>query len=297
MDMAKHPGLMARGRRWYLRAKVPIDLIAFLGRSEVWRSLHTGDHREAVKRFLRARADLDAWFDAQRARRDVGEKLNGEVPRLVTAWFHQAERKAAHRDFALTGELLRMALDEVEQELHELLDGGADDDVSTTIDRVLIQSGWPAKARTIGAIKTRVKVADGEVPAALPELARRALIEAARRRLDRLTGRPGTAYDPLFNGPVPASVPSLKPGANGQNHGLPPAEHDLTVGGLIERFRAEKEPAQSAKLRSDYSMLYEVLAALWGEAKPARSINRQHCRQVRDLFAALPANPRRGSPG
>jgi hypothetical protein len=40
---------MARGRRWYLRAKVPVDLASFLGRQEIWRSLGTGDHAAAVK--------------------------------------------------------------------------------------------------------------------------------------------------------------------------------------------------------------------------------------------------------
>jgi hypothetical protein len=59
MDVAKYPGLMPRGTRWYLRAKVPLDLREVLGRHEVWRSLRTGDHREAVKLCRRARADLD----------------------------------------------------------------------------------------------------------------------------------------------------------------------------------------------------------------------------------------------
>jgi DNA invertase Pin-like site-specific DNA recombinase len=60
--VAKHPGLMRRGTRWYLRAKVPVDLVEIIGRSEVWRSLQTGEHALAVKRFRRARADLATWF-------------------------------------------------------------------------------------------------------------------------------------------------------------------------------------------------------------------------------------------
>jgi hypothetical protein len=109
MDVARHPGLMRRKARWYLRAKVPADLIAFLGRHEVWRSLRTGDHALAVKRYHRARADLDAWFEQQRRRRDVGERINGEVPRLVLDWFRAAEHQASHDDFQLTGDLLHKA--------------------------------------------------------------------------------------------------------------------------------------------------------------------------------------------
>ena len=52
--MAKYPGLMRRKARWYLRAKVPADLITFLGRAEIWQSLKTGEHREAVRRYTSA---------------------------------------------------------------------------------------------------------------------------------------------------------------------------------------------------------------------------------------------------
>jgi hypothetical protein len=49
--MAKYPGLMQRGSRWYLRAKVPADLVEEVGRREIWRSLDTGSHRKAIGRY------------------------------------------------------------------------------------------------------------------------------------------------------------------------------------------------------------------------------------------------------
>ena len=67
----------------------------------------------------------------------------------------------------------------------------------------------------------------------------------------------------------------------------------ITVGDLIERFRSEKEPAQSAKLRSDYAMLYEIIGDLWGNETPARSITRVDCRRVKDVFEALPSNAKK----
>jgi hypothetical protein len=33
-----------------------------------------------------------------------------------------------------------------------------------------------------------------------------------------------------------------------------------------------------------------VLKEVWGEAMLVRQVTREHCRQVRDLFAALPSN-------
>jgi hypothetical protein len=99
MHMARYPGLMLRKARWYLRCNVPVDLVEFLGRREIWRSLGTGDHSLAVRGYRRARADLDQWFDAQRLRRDARERINGDVPRLVTEWFRAAEHRASHDDF------------------------------------------------------------------------------------------------------------------------------------------------------------------------------------------------------
>ena len=96
------------------------------------------------------------------------------------------------------------------------------------------------------------------------------MVELARRRRERLRDSPnGVSFDPLFSGAVPVQPVASK-------------GHDsagITVGDLIERFRSEKEPAQSAKLRSDYAMLYEIIGDLWGNETPARSITRVRSRR------------------
>jgi hypothetical protein len=67
---------MRRRQRWfYVRTKVPVDLIPFLGRREVWRSLKTADHREAVRRYHPALAKLGQEFDDARRRRAGGGQL------------------------------------------------------------------------------------------------------------------------------------------------------------------------------------------------------------------------------
>jgi integrase len=259
---------------------VPVDLIAFLGRAEIWRSLKTGDHAVAVKRYRRARADLDTWFDQQRRRRDAGERLNGEAPRLAVDWFRQVEHRAAHADYSLTGGLLHEALGETGQELFELVHGGADEEVSAAISRILISAGWPAKPHVVGSISTkRTKFAEGGVPAALPELVRRALVELARRRRDRLQGKPNDGYDPLFSGSSP-----VQPVSNGQDSA------GITLAELIDRFTADKGPRVRAKKMLEYGMLFRVLKELWGEHLPIREIRPDACHRVRDLLAVLPAN-------
>ena len=51
-DVAKYPGLMRRGTRWYLRVKVPEDIVEAMGRREIWKSLRTGHHRAAKATYL-----------------------------------------------------------------------------------------------------------------------------------------------------------------------------------------------------------------------------------------------------
>jgi hypothetical protein len=187
--MARYPGLMQPKTRWYLRAKVPHDLIAFLGREEIWRSLQTGDHRLAVRRYTSARADLQRWFDLQRERKAAGERLNGEAPRMAARWLARADREAALADFGLMAEARDLALAEAGAELVELIEGEAGAEVASAVDRVLIAAGWPARPHRVGAITTRTKTADARAEAveALQGAARRALVEPlARRRLDRL---------------------------------------------------------------------------------------------------------------
>lgn len=144
--MAKQPGLMRRKARWYLRAKVPLDLVDTIGRREIWQSLRTGDHAVAIKLYRRARADLDQWFDQQRRRWDAGERSNGEAPRLVASWFHDTERRAAHADFSLAGDVLHEARGETEQTLADLLADVSGEEIAAAVDRVLISHGWPARS-------------------------------------------------------------------------------------------------------------------------------------------------------
>ena len=71
MDTARQPGPVRRGARYYLRHRIPLDLVETIGRSEVWKSLKTADHREAVRRYIPARAELQEAFDEARREPDA----------------------------------------------------------------------------------------------------------------------------------------------------------------------------------------------------------------------------------
>jgi hypothetical protein len=83
----------------------------------------------------------------------------------------------------------------------------------------------------VGRIETRRQAVDGEVALSIHSLARRALTEAARRRLDRLPGVPARPIDILFNGAAVQPVAQ-----NGQTAG------GMTLAELIECFETETTP-------------------------------------------------------
>ncbi len=65
-DVAKNPGPVKRGTRWYLRVRVPEDLVGRIGKREISKSLGTGDHRKAKVRYLEERAKIERQFAAAR---------------------------------------------------------------------------------------------------------------------------------------------------------------------------------------------------------------------------------------
>ncbi len=128
----------------------------------------------------------------------------------------------------------------------------------------------------------------------LCRLIRRAMIETARRSIDRLKGDHGSrAHDAMFDGVRPDTPPPEPPG--------------VTLGELVKRYM--DDPARvgvTAKTRLDsdfaFRALTELLGAvdsdfafralteLRGAATPARDITRADCRRVRDVLSKLPPN-------
>jgi hypothetical protein len=86
-------------------------------------------------------------------------------------------------------------------------------------------------ARCVGRIKSGRQAGDGEVALAIHSLARRALTEAALRRLDRLPGVPARPIGTLFNGAAVQPVAQ-----DGQTAG------GMTLAELIEGFETETTP-------------------------------------------------------
>ncbi len=69
--MAQYPWLMLRSGRWVVRAPVPNELVAVVGRKEVWRALKTADRAEALLRYHDVAREIQKQFEAHRKPLDL----------------------------------------------------------------------------------------------------------------------------------------------------------------------------------------------------------------------------------
>ena len=66
-QVPKIPYLIKRRETWYIRLRIPTDLVsAYKGREEIQRTLKTRDYKEAHKRLTPAKADIEAEFEIMR---------------------------------------------------------------------------------------------------------------------------------------------------------------------------------------------------------------------------------------
>ena len=275
--MAKYPGLMRRGSRWYLRVKVPADLVEEVGRREIWRSLETGSHRKAVGRYHQVRGEVQALLEAARRRlRGGGDEVNdAELRRLAAMWFQGLDRKVADADHGRFDDARREAL------------------ASTGVDEAVLEYGseeeWApaAQAQADELLSAAGLVLDkgGDGYRSLCDYIRRGMLEAARRSRARLRGEAaGRVFDTMFG-----------PSATGTNN---KSATRLTLADLVEEFMGEpQQAAVTEKTRRGRLAMLGVLESLLGEGTAAGDVTRRDARRVRDTLLALPPNASKRWPG
>ncbi len=265
--MPKTPRLQKRSHRFFCRVRVPMDLRAIVGRTEIVRALGTGDYKLAVERCRLVSAEIDAELAEARRKLTPPVTLNEHAIRqMALLWFHRAERAA---------DAVEVEGADVAEALYNLRldvsDYGNAENPGTLADTQSVANRLFADA---GGEPDR----SGAEYDLLCRLLRRAMIETARRSIDRLKGdHSARAYDAIFDGVRPDAPPPEPPG--------------ITLGELVKRYM--DDPARvgvTAKTRLDSDFAFRALTELLGAATPARDITRADCRRVRDVLSKLPPN-------
>lgn len=278
---------MRRGTRWYLRVRVPDDLVAVLDQREIWKSLGTGDHRDAKRLYLDERAKMERGF--ARAREGIAALSEDEIKVMVVDWFRRVDREMTGADFNSRGAALKEALENAIVDEDELLNGHELEmlrSVQSVADAILIENDWPGKPHRVRKIKSRAQVAivdkASDQYATMCDHVRRAMVEVSRRQQDRLKGNPaGTAFDPLF--------------ADGSTGGVPVARNAVARIGnapclteIFEKWKAERKPP--AKTVHEWSTAVRRFVEVNGDI-PVDAIARDHVREFKDALLQLPAVP------
>ena len=293
--MAKYPGLYARDGVWYVRKRVPIDLVHVEKRSQIRLSLDTQKVREAVKRYHFRLAEIEIGFETLRNElRERGkvsgalavgklERLSrGEIEALVADWW---TARTAYRTLPVSGDNddPMALLEEEERFLVHGHEAGADP-VQSVADRLLVDAGIAAQPLRVGKIKTQVlyPVVDRSTAQYryLRELVARALpLEIALAR-DSITGAKAASYDPLLH---PTGV---KLSGQSLEHG-----EGRTLKDLVTEYRTERE-AVRGKESTDrkYGLLFRVLEEVIGSETLVAAIGRAQCVDVLTFLRRLPPN-------
>lgn len=295
--VAKYPGLHSRAGIWYVRKRVPVDLIHLDTRGSVRLSLETADKRTAIQRYPFKMVEIENGFAALRtdlserghvsaslARGNLELLTPREVEGLALDWW---SGRARHRSPTIDpvrdpGEVVA-ALDD---EAAFLASPGSDngDPVQRATDQLLVAAGAAAYRRSFGKVRTSVRYPEvnrgSSRYAYLRELVGRGLRLESLLAKDHVRGARDAPFDPMFN---PAGV--VHPGVVTQQSGA------RSVSDLIAAFRTEREELRGKEsTERKYGLLFRVMEEVFGRDLPVGEISRAQCVQVLNFLKRLPPN-------
>lgn len=266
-------GLYKVGNQFYVRVSIPRDLKAAYkaaGKpsSEIFEPLGTTERREAERRCRKRRAEIDAEFELQRKATakvtDSGQD-SLDIDAMARRVFEHKRARFLHKWLPE----IRTNPDQAELLLSYQLDdwvmGLEEDawskDVNDTIIGILQSQGLLLTEDHPKFEEYRNKIARAMAGSFLVT---RKLAEGVPDYRPR---------DPLLIG----EAEKVKRGA-------------VTLGDLIKRYEADKGATWSGKTRDGYVLIYRALTELLGENKPVREIDREDCREIRQILLDLAPN-------
>lgn len=303
-NVVHQPNLTQRNGTFYLRMRVPLDVVEAVGRTHIVVSLKTKERRVALARFRLEQATVERQFESARQqatetatlRRSLAsgrlEKLApGEIEGLALRWFEHAVQRVART----SREALETRFADWDAILEELKAEGTvltspdpedyEPTVHRTVDELLLAAGAPPEPIR-GRIQRRVRRPQIDQSTAqysqLATLVRRGLIALNRDRAAQITGDAGRGVSGPLQAPVALGV----------------AEHRRTLDELIGAFVADPgRGSRTGKTNADYGMVFLALREMIGGDTEVHRITRDHARRVRELFRTLPPNATKRFPG
>lgn len=292
--MAKVPGLVLQGARYYYRRVIPANLRAEFQKNEIWIALGTSDYNRACALAREAAVATDRQFADVRAGR--APQSQSAITRIVTSEDLQRvakryfwEREKQPRSVGepnLTAEALGDYLDRlmpaptIETDPNVL---ASVEQAAITVAENVFPEIVPVRRKVGTPLSTQngIEAPSSKVWTDFLEMIRRAELEHVRRSLDRLNGDHGDrTHDPLFQ-----DVTSFSPPMTGSSR------QAVTVGELIDRFQADPRRSElTDSADKKYVLTFRALEEVVGRSFAVADITRAQCAEVQELLAAIPAN-------
>lgn len=289
----RHTRLLRRGSRYYLRAKVPADLRAVMGKSEIKWSLGTSDPREAERKIKFESAKADSIFEAERRRLNgtKGEETQRKPLRILSqehaqeiarTWFIELER-AENEWWVKTGRQLDQG--ETNEVLADLWAQRASITGEAPEHLMLPRNDGRFDVAAFLESHNLTLAKDDPAYAKLCALMREARLESVRRSTDRIEGKPFQCYDPLFADTFAHSA-------------IAPKAPKMTVRELGDKFIADQARAKKApKTLFAYGIHVRLLSEILGEETHIDQVDRAQVEKVCDALDTMPSNATKRYPG
>jgi integrase len=274
LPVSKPQGLFRRGNVWWYRRRIPVDLIKSFGGNELKESLGTSDPAKAKTLRNIVAAKFDAQFAAARATiqakpAPAPEISSAEALTRIRKYVAQQDairaEQYASTDWAAHPGMRRSALNEAAAQAECFKDPS--DDLT---HRAIVRAG--------GVI---FETAPIELLEENWAHLHRAVLELKRRELARLKAdfRDPTS-DHLFGADIlEARLPNKQASA-------------ISLDELIGKYRTEyaKTKVVGEKRVGKLAAAMDLIARFFGKDTPVNMIDRDRCREYRDLLNQLPAN-------
>lgn len=281
-EMARIPGLQRRRQTWFLRARVPQDLISALKKKEIIRSLETRDYMVAAKRIHLVRAQIEAEFELQRQKiMDAKENPDilgaldeHELMAMTLKWFGNIRAGEQKRRVSDTGAWTEARKVDYEIELRQE-ELASREEVLGLSDREK-NDGMTAAGEFLDAEGITYDP-QSESFRKLGHFFSKAIHDLAQRNLRELQGKAHVPNDPMFGG-NPAQRSGFKP------------RKIIGMARLFEEYLADPGRKRDESTLKNYTIIRRAVGEVIGDETPVHEVTRDECKGLRDFLLLLPSN-------
>jgi integrase len=269
--MRQHPWLFKRGSIYYMRAIVPVDLHAALGKREIWKSLRTSDRQTANLLVQTEAAKISLEFEIlkKRAKDEPVKPSKSQLEFIAADW---AGKLDSQRNNALPISVRaegREGIAYERGETHSLLEH-----YSSALKSNEFSAVAPEVDKLIRTHNLQISQSSEEWKT-LAYLVLRAIKRDLSKDVEDLDGEPSKYVDPLFD---------IAPGKSR------PRSAGETISTVIEKYKRVYAPNWVGKTKFYYDVCFKLLIKFFGQHQRIAEISRDQLREYRETLRRLPPN-------